>query len=58
MVAISHEDDVKPLKKALNNMVKDIESQNETVLPDWDGDADSITGISESVDNLVSGGYL
>jgi hypothetical protein len=57
VVAITQEEDVKPLKDSLKKMVKDIETQNKDVLEDWDGDQDAIQALDESVDKLVRGEY-
>jgi parallel beta-helix repeat protein len=57
VVILSSEEDLKPLEGPTKEMMKDLETINEEILKDWDGNQDAIIGIEKCIDKMVHSGY-
>lgn len=58
VVAITQEEDMKPLKRSIDVMLENIEDERQDALKDFTGDIDSIGELRSYIKKLMKGGYL
>jgi hypothetical protein len=57
VVALSSEENMKPLERPMNRMIHEIELINQQNLTDWDGIHDTVIGLDDCVEKLINDGY-
>jgi hypothetical protein len=57
VVALSSEENLKPLERPVNRMIHEIELINQENLKDWDGIHDTVIGLEDCVTKMIHGGY-
>jgi len=56
-VAISRDENLKNIEKAIEHMLREMENINQAVMQDWNGDLDAFKGIDLCIEKLIDDEY-